>query len=211
MPRPKAALKQLAASRNASKRPSVVLDAVETGYQLLPLQTQNRRGSEFPRSDPGIQGTSETGHLIEGRTDVGRSTRQKPGLKLGNLPPLDSSSSWGHQPEGKYNEDDPNIPKLHNLNSPYYSELENGTGYLDFVPIPISTTQGVGNINEQMTASDKMTQAPFKPQPWYRSKSEKRDVGSNLTQNHQNRSRQQSYTSNLRGDSTRGWMESLKP
>ena len=60
-------------------------------------------------------------------------TREKPKMRLNDLhqatnaPHPDAS-----QPAAQYTKNDPNLPTLHNLNSPYYVELKKSNSYLDF-------------------------------------------------------------------------------
>lgn len=67
------------------------------------------------------------------------SARVKPQLRLSNLPQASSAETTPlGVSEAKYTENDPSLPTLHNLNSPYYIELEKSDDYLSFPALPIT-------------------------------------------------------------------------
>lgn len=56
--------------------------------------------------------------------------------------------------EAKYSEDDPSLPTLHNLNSPYYVELERSNDYLSFPAGPATSRNGLQDISIKSALAD---------------------------------------------------------
>lgn len=99
-----------AESTSRSRSPSLADQAVE--HADVEEKQQSRDG-------PGLDGA--------GRKPAGLQ------LSLSDLAPAQKPGSPSNPSPGvRFAKDDPNLPHLHNLNSPYYTALENNDGYLNF-------------------------------------------------------------------------------
>ncbi|KAK4940941.1 hypothetical protein LTR66_014860, partial [Elasticomyces elasticus] len=130
---------------------------------------------------------------------------RRPDLNLGALPT--PQGPLPIRPHAHFAEDDPAVPHLHNLNSPYYVELEKNTDYMDFV-----RSQG---------GSQRHTTQPIPPQA-VTGDEEKHDLSSvseaNATHGEVTSPQQISrattgisYTTDLRRQPPKPYLSTLKP
>lgn len=91
-------------------------------------------------------------HQVDG------AARMKPQLRLSNLPQASEpvSAQPSNNSEAKYTEDDPSLPTLHNLNSPYYVELERSSDYLSFPAAPKITIDAPQNTSIDTALASKI-------------------------------------------------------
>jgi len=152
------------------------------------------------------------------------ASRKPPGLQLtlSNLaaPPQSASAMAAYPPNVRFTEDDPSLPHLHNLNSPYYAELEKNDDYLDFHSARNDAHQSAAQTSEhqQQATPDNSSTNGAMVDP------EKRDValpssGSSTPRYGESPQRHDvtkvhtglSYTTDLRKQPPKPWVQTLKP
>lgn len=226
-PRPKAltrrstsALRRSSTSRNRtfatakeqqSRKPSNAQSTSRSRSSSLADQAINHADVEEKqqsRGGPGLDGA--------GRKPAGLH------LSLSGLAPAQKSGSPSDPSASvRFAKDDPSLPHLHNLNSPYYTNLENNDGYLNFhsarneargeAPQPIGNNH-MQAIPEQSpidaAVTDPEKQDSSLPSP---TASTPNHDGSPQVPGLVSRRTGMSYTTGLRQQPPQPWAQTLKP
>lgn len=148
----------------------------------------------------------------------GAAAKERPNLRLSDLPPAQSSNALtAVRPQTQFSDDDPSMPHLHNLNSPYYLSIEKNDDYLSFPSFPQEDSTPVDTTEKDITAEDVEKQVP----PVVVTPNTKREQASPVSTRRSSSSRrptmlnrrptEESYTTGLRVQETKPWGQSLKP
>lgn len=226
-PRPKALTRRSTSRlpRSSTSRNRAFMTAQE---HRSPKASRNPSTSKSPSPSLARQEVDHTdfqekqlGHDGAGLDGAGR---KPPGLhlSLSNLGQAPRSGSPAPDPSAgvRFAKDDPSLPHLHNLNSPYYSELEKNDGYLD-----LYSTRAKAQEKPAPTASDRLHARPEqhsidaptndleKQDPTLQSPvaSNPRDGASPRRPALATRQTGLSYTTGLREQPPKPWPQTLKP
>ncbi|OAL27965.1 hypothetical protein AYO22_03180 [Fonsecaea multimorphosa] len=119
-------------------------------------------------------------------------------LPLASMPPSSRSAT------ARFSVNDPTVPHLHNLNSPYYVELERTDDYLSHHAVPESTSDRSRDPNQGVARSD--TAATIPGTPVHLEKTRSSSINEGLPSPRLIR-----YTTNLKQSPPKSYIETLRP
>lgn len=180
--------------------------SAQRSHKELPSPSTSRSPSVS-----GATGTRPSEELEKGERSPetgldGTSKERPPRLNLASLPkPFTSALVTGphspHSPHSvRFAKDDPTLPTLHSLNSPYYVELEKNDGYLDFHNSKNQAPNQRGESAQGVGAADAEKQNVVPSD----------DSQANITTD-TGRSHPISYTTWLKQEPPQPWAKTLKP
>ncbi|OQU95323.1 hypothetical protein CLAIMM_01548 [Cladophialophora immunda] len=120
------------------------------------------------------------------------------------LPPGSRPPSSSRSAEERFSENDPAVPHLHNLNSPYYIELERTDDYIGHHAVPEIRSDESRDPNPDVARSDTVVTLPGTPISLEKSAS--RSINEGMASPKVLR-----YTTNLKHSPPKSYVETLRP
>lgn len=200
-PRPKG-LSRRSTSKSSASRFHKLLKLSSSSQPNSPVA---RTPSEYLKMEPR-EPTSSQAHPRPEVVSMDGATRPGP-LRIQLPPPFDPNTI--SPPAGvRFAKDDPSLPTLHNLNSPYYNEVEKNNDYLDSATkneeseaeLPPTESEGRSSHTRSSTFSKLSIKRSTKSSGTFSSKP---SVTRQATT--------KSYTSDLRQEPAKPWVKTLNP